>query len=113
MCFSVPGQPYLEDPYPNICFQAFLTTLQSPKSSDMDDITFCMVGGATTDFVPVIDVCRSSRTEAVTEEYNLVAEFALSRDNRPTWNVYNLERWTLSLSGLNYKTVSVYFVLQF
>lgn len=79
----------------------------------MDDITFCMVGGATTDFVHVIDVSRSSRTEAVTEDYNLVAEFALSRDNRPTWNVYNLERWTLSLSGLNYKTVSVYFVLQF
>uniref|UniRef100_A0A452RE65 HEAT repeat containing 6 n=1 Tax=Ursus americanus TaxID=9643 RepID=A0A452RE65_URSAM len=43
LCLSVPGQPYLEDPYPNICFQAFLTTLQSPKSSDMDDITFCML----------------------------------------------------------------------
>ncbi|XP_077601692.1 HEAT repeat-containing protein 6 [Crocuta crocuta] len=43
LCLSVPGQPYLEEPYPNICFQAFLTTLQSPKSSDMDDITFCML----------------------------------------------------------------------
>ncbi|MBV96289.1 HEAT repeat-containing protein 6, partial [Eschrichtius robustus] len=42
LCLSVPGQPYLEEPYQNICFQAFLTTLQSPKSSDMDDITFCM-----------------------------------------------------------------------
>uniref|UniRef100_A0A2K5KK49 HEAT repeat-containing protein 6 n=1 Tax=Cercocebus atys TaxID=9531 RepID=A0A2K5KK49_CERAT len=41
--FSVPGQPYLEEPYQNICFQAFLTILQSPKSSDMDDITFCML----------------------------------------------------------------------
>ncbi|XP_062968430.1 HEAT repeat-containing protein 6 [Cynocephalus volans] len=43
LCLSVPGQPYLEEPYQNICFQAFLTTLQSPKSSDMDDITFCML----------------------------------------------------------------------
>lgn len=45
LCFSVPGQPYLEESYQNVCFQAFLTILQSPKSSDMDDITFCMVGG--------------------------------------------------------------------
>lgn len=81
MCFSVPGQPYLEEPYPNICFQAFLTTLQSPKSSDMDDITFCMVGGATTNLVNVTDVSRSSsRTEAGTKEYNLVAESVLSGD---------------------------------
>ncbi|XP_036766926.2 HEAT repeat-containing protein 6 isoform X2 [Manis pentadactyla] len=43
LCLSVPGQPYLEEPYQNICFQAFLTMLQSPKSSDMDDITFCML----------------------------------------------------------------------
>uniref|UniRef100_A0A4W2BU42 HEAT repeat-containing protein 6 n=1 Tax=Bos indicus x Bos taurus TaxID=30522 RepID=A0A4W2BU42_BOBOX len=43
LCLSVPGQPYLEEPYQNICFQVFLTTLQSPKSSDMDDITFCML----------------------------------------------------------------------
>lgn len=83
MCFSVPGQPYLEEPYPNICFQAFLTTLQSPKSSDMDDITFCMVGGATTDLVNVTDVSRSSsRTEAVTKEYNLVVKLVLLRDSR-------------------------------
>nr|XP_054392269.1 HEAT repeat-containing protein 6-like [Pongo abelii] len=40
---SVPGQPYLEEPYQNVCFQAFLTILQSPKSSDMNDITFCML----------------------------------------------------------------------
>lgn len=65
MCFSVPGQPYLEEPYQNICFQAFLTTLQSPKSSDMDDITFCMVGETTTDPVTVTDVfTSSSRTRA-------------------------------------------------
>ncbi|XP_036196322.1 HEAT repeat-containing protein 6 isoform X1 [Myotis myotis] len=43
LCLSVPGQPYLEEPYQNICFQAFLTILQSPKSPDMDDITFCML----------------------------------------------------------------------
>uniref|UniRef100_A0A2K6P2S7 HEAT repeat-containing protein 6 n=1 Tax=Rhinopithecus roxellana TaxID=61622 RepID=A0A2K6P2S7_RHIRO len=43
LCLSVPGQPYVEEPYQNICFQAFLTILQSPKSSDMDDITFCML----------------------------------------------------------------------
>nr|XP_004664529.2 HEAT repeat-containing protein 6 [Jaculus jaculus] len=43
LCLSVPGQPYLEESYQNICFQAFLTILQSPKSSDMDDITFCML----------------------------------------------------------------------
>ncbi|XP_073902371.1 HEAT repeat-containing protein 6 isoform X2 [Castor canadensis] len=43
LCLSVPGQPYLEESYQNICFQAFLTTLQSPKSSEMDDITFCLL----------------------------------------------------------------------
>ncbi|XP_045442122.1 HEAT repeat-containing protein 6 isoform X3 [Pipistrellus kuhlii] len=43
LCLSVPGQPYLEEPYQNICFQAFLTILQSPKSPEMDDITFCML----------------------------------------------------------------------
>ncbi|XP_066219990.1 HEAT repeat-containing protein 6 [Saccopteryx leptura] len=43
LCLSVPGQPYLEEPYQSICFQAFLTVLQSPKSPDMDDITFCML----------------------------------------------------------------------
>ncbi|KAM5310150.1 HEAT repeat-containing protein 6 [Glossophaga mutica] len=43
LCLSVPGQPYLEEPHQSICFQAFLTTLQSPKSPDMDDITFCML----------------------------------------------------------------------
>lgn len=81
MCFSVPGQPYLEEPYQNICFQAFLTTLQSPKSSDMDDITFCMVGGTTTNLVNVTDETRSSGgTEAVIKDFNLVAVLVLSRD---------------------------------
>ncbi|XP_062031300.1 HEAT repeat-containing protein 6 isoform X2 [Lepus europaeus] len=43
LCLSMPGQPHLEEPYQNICFQAFLTTLQSPKLPTMDDITFCML----------------------------------------------------------------------
>ncbi|KAM6163938.1 HEAT repeat-containing protein 6 [Rhynchocyon petersi] len=43
LCLSVPGQPCLDEHYQSICFQTFLTTLQSPKSSDMDDITFCML----------------------------------------------------------------------
>ncbi|XP_051014112.1 HEAT repeat-containing protein 6 [Acomys russatus] len=43
LCLSVPGQPYLEESYQHVCFQAFLTILQAPKSSDMDDITFCML----------------------------------------------------------------------
>ncbi|XP_008846336.1 HEAT repeat-containing protein 6 [Nannospalax galili] len=43
LCLSVPGQPYLEESYQNVCFQAFLTILQSPKSSNMDDVTFCML----------------------------------------------------------------------
>ncbi|MEJ1272309.1 HEAT repeat containing 6 [Cricetulus griseus] len=43
LCLSVPGQPCLEESYQNICFQAFLTILRSPKSPDMDDITFCML----------------------------------------------------------------------
>lgn len=71
----------MEETYQNICFQAFLTTLQSPKLSDMDDITYCMVGGTTTDFVNIRDVSRSSSaTEAVTKEFNFVAVFVLSRD---------------------------------
>ncbi|KAM9211122.1 HEAT repeat-containing protein 6 [Dugong dugon] len=43
LCLSVPGQPYLDEPYQSICFQTFLTTLQSPKLSDMDDVAFCML----------------------------------------------------------------------
>ncbi|XP_058531581.1 HEAT repeat-containing protein 6 [Ochotona princeps] len=43
LCLSGPGQPTLEEPYQNVCFQAFLKTLQSPKSPDMDDVTFCML----------------------------------------------------------------------
>ena len=40
---SVPGQPYLDESYSSVCFQTFLSVLQSSKSSDVDDITFCMV----------------------------------------------------------------------
>uniref|UniRef100_A0A4X2LNN4 HEAT repeat-containing protein 6 n=1 Tax=Vombatus ursinus TaxID=29139 RepID=A0A4X2LNN4_VOMUR len=43
ICLSVPGQPYLDEPYRNVCFQTFLTILESSKVSGMDDITFCML----------------------------------------------------------------------
>ncbi|XP_054250250.1 HEAT repeat-containing protein 6 [Indicator indicator] len=43
LCLSVPGQPYLEESYRSVCFQTFLSVLQSPKISDVDDITFCML----------------------------------------------------------------------
>ncbi|XP_074016722.1 HEAT repeat-containing protein 6 [Numenius arquata] len=43
LCLSVPGQPYLDESYRSICFQTFLSVLQSSKSSDVDDITFCML----------------------------------------------------------------------
>nr|XP_003469514.2 HEAT repeat-containing protein 6 [Cavia porcellus] len=43
LCLSVPGQPYLEESYQNICFKAFLTILQSSKPSEMDDIIYCML----------------------------------------------------------------------
>ncbi|NXY85181.1 HEAT6 protein, partial [Alcedo cyanopectus] len=43
LCLGVPGQPYLDESYRNVCFQTFLSVLQSPKTSDIDDITFCML----------------------------------------------------------------------
>ncbi|XP_077168678.1 HEAT repeat-containing protein 6 isoform X2 [Paroedura picta] len=43
LCLSVPGQLYLEEPYKEICFQTFLTVLQSSKGLGVDDITFCML----------------------------------------------------------------------
>ncbi|XP_013923329.1 PREDICTED: HEAT repeat-containing protein 6 [Thamnophis sirtalis] len=43
LCFSLPGQPYLEESYREICFQAFLSILQSSKGTEVDDITFSMV----------------------------------------------------------------------
>ncbi|KAM6242298.1 HEAT repeat-containing protein 6 isoform 1-T1 [Porphyrio hochstetteri] len=43
LCFSVPGQPYLDESYRSVCFQTFLSVLQSSKTSDVDDITFCML----------------------------------------------------------------------
>nr|XP_033778357.1 HEAT repeat-containing protein 6 isoform X2 [Geotrypetes seraphini] len=41
LCLSVPGQPYLDEPYRNTCFKIFLGVLQSPPNSGVDDITFC------------------------------------------------------------------------
>uniref|UniRef100_A0A670YWX5 HEAT repeat-containing protein 6 n=1 Tax=Pseudonaja textilis TaxID=8673 RepID=A0A670YWX5_PSETE len=43
LCLSLPGQPYLEESYREICFQAFLSILQSSKGTEVDDITFCML----------------------------------------------------------------------
>ncbi|XP_063152876.1 HEAT repeat-containing protein 6 isoform X2 [Candoia aspera] len=43
LCLSLPGQPYLEEPYRELCFQAFLSVLQSSKGTEVDDITFCML----------------------------------------------------------------------
>ncbi|NXI36982.1 HEAT6 protein, partial [Galbula dea] len=43
LCLSVPGQPYLEESYRNVCFQTFLSVLQSSKTSEIDDISFCML----------------------------------------------------------------------
>uniref|UniRef100_A0A8C3D1D2 HEAT repeat-containing protein 6 n=1 Tax=Cairina moschata TaxID=8855 RepID=A0A8C3D1D2_CAIMO len=43
LCLSVPGQPYLDEPYRSVCFQTFLSVLQSSKTSDVDDITFCVL----------------------------------------------------------------------
>ncbi|NXL55857.1 HEAT6 protein, partial [Chordeiles acutipennis] len=43
LCLSVPGQPYLEECYRSVCFQTFLSVLQSSKTADVDDITFCML----------------------------------------------------------------------
>uniref|UniRef100_A0A8D0FR20 HEAT repeat-containing protein 6 n=1 Tax=Strix occidentalis caurina TaxID=311401 RepID=A0A8D0FR20_STROC len=43
LCLSVPGQPYLDESYRSVCFQTFLSVLQSSKTCDVDDITFCML----------------------------------------------------------------------
>ncbi|NWY58448.1 HEAT6 protein, partial [Chionis minor] len=43
LCLSVPGQPYLDESYRSVCFQTFLSVLQSSKTSEVDDITFCML----------------------------------------------------------------------
>ncbi|XP_067394180.1 HEAT repeat-containing protein 6 [Emydura macquarii macquarii] len=43
LCLSVPGQPYLDESYRSLCFQTFLSVLQSSKTSEVDDITFCML----------------------------------------------------------------------
>ncbi|XP_068011058.1 HEAT repeat-containing protein 6 [Melanerpes formicivorus] len=43
LCLSVPGQSYLEEPYRSVCFQTFLSVLQTAKTSEVDDITFCML----------------------------------------------------------------------
>ncbi len=46
LCTSVPGQPYLEEPYKGVCYGILLQTLQSPKPPDVEDIVFCAVSTA-------------------------------------------------------------------
>ncbi|XDV39080.1 hypothetical protein PO909_008371 [Leuciscus waleckii] len=46
LCLSVPGQPYLEEPYKGVCYGILLRTLQSPKPPDVEDIVFCSVSTA-------------------------------------------------------------------
>ncbi|XP_053562911.1 HEAT repeat-containing protein 6 [Bombina bombina] len=41
LCLSVPGQPYLEESYKAICFNAFITVLQSSKNASVDEIAAC------------------------------------------------------------------------
>ncbi|XP_075445645.1 HEAT repeat-containing protein 6 isoform X2 [Ascaphus truei] len=41
LCFSVPGQPYLDEPYRMTCFKIFLTVLQTSKTAVGDEITVC------------------------------------------------------------------------
>ncbi|KAJ7308893.1 hypothetical protein JRQ81_008168 [Phrynocephalus forsythii] len=43
LCLSIPGQLSLEEPYRELCFQTFLSVLQSSKGSGVDDITFCLL----------------------------------------------------------------------
>ncbi|XP_058020180.1 HEAT repeat-containing protein 6 isoform X2 [Ahaetulla prasina] len=43
LCLSLPGQPYLEESYRELCFQAFLSILQTSKGNEVDEITFCML----------------------------------------------------------------------
>ncbi|NWU42703.1 HEAT6 protein, partial [Hylia prasina] len=43
LCLSVPAQPYLDESYRSVCFQTFLSVLQSSKTPEVDDITFCML----------------------------------------------------------------------
>ncbi|XP_030601520.1 HEAT repeat-containing protein 6 [Archocentrus centrarchus] len=43
ICLRIPGQPPLDDQYRNVCFRAFLKTLQSPKPPNTDELFYCMV----------------------------------------------------------------------
>ncbi|XP_043910839.1 HEAT repeat-containing protein 6 [Protopterus annectens] len=41
LCYSVPGQQYLDEPYRSVCFRTFLEVLQSTKPTEVDDLIFC------------------------------------------------------------------------
>ncbi|CAH2221344.1 HEAT repeat-containing 6 [Pelobates cultripes] len=41
LCISVPGQPYLDEPYRTTCFQTFLNVLQMSNTTVFDEIAVC------------------------------------------------------------------------
>ncbi|XP_060792411.1 HEAT repeat-containing protein 6 isoform X2 [Neoarius graeffei] len=41
LCISVPGHPFLEEPYKGVCYRMFLQTLQSRKPPNVEDLVFC------------------------------------------------------------------------
>lgn len=43
VCVSVPGHPFLEEPYKGVCYRMFLQTLQSRKPPNVEDLVFCTV----------------------------------------------------------------------
>ncbi|TSP68491.1 HEAT repeat-containing protein 6 [Bagarius yarrelli] len=41
LCISVPGHPFLEEPYKGVCYKIFLQNLQSRKPSSVEDLVYC------------------------------------------------------------------------
>ncbi|XP_074467012.1 HEAT repeat-containing protein 6 [Sebastes fasciatus] len=41
ICLRIPGQPLLDEQYRSVSFRVFLTTLQSPKPPDTDELFHC------------------------------------------------------------------------
>ncbi|XP_026794169.3 HEAT repeat-containing protein 6 [Pangasianodon hypophthalmus] len=41
ICISVPGNPFLEEPYKGVCYRIFLQTLHSRKPHSVEDLVFC------------------------------------------------------------------------
>lgn len=51
---SVPGNPFLEEPYKGACYGIFLQTLQARKPPSVEDLVFCTVSAFHT---PIQDLC--------------------------------------------------------